>query len=123
MDATLGFLKLCGDHPDEAFTPSGKIDIGWHAFLLYTTNYTVFFHQVARRFIHHEPNDDPSAQITARDVTSTVAFMQDHGIKFDPEMWAVPPPESAVSPPAVSAFRSDGLTRRDWGGCQTCWGS
>jgi len=90
VDATLGFLKLCADHPGHGFAPSGKVDIGWHTFLLYTREYATFCEETAGRFIHHEPNDLPTQPpIGIMGSFGTVAFMRDHGVAFNPVMWGV----------------------------------
>ena len=37
------------------------VDKAWHAFLLHTREYAEFCHQIAGRFIHHVPTDEPSS--------------------------------------------------------------
>jgi hypothetical protein len=40
MDQALGYLRLCATHPDQTFSPSPLVDIGWHIFILHTRAYT-----------------------------------------------------------------------------------
>lgn len=87
MDATLGFLQLCAEHPGRRFAPSRLVDIGWHTFILYTKSYADFCHRVADRYIHHEPNDVPGAPSDTGGAAATIAFMRQHGICFNLEMW------------------------------------
>lgn len=87
MEATLGFLKLCADHPSKGFTPSRAVDIGWHTFLMYTRGYQLFCDTRASRFIHHEPNDVSGRKMRSGGVKSTVKFMIENEIAFDAELW------------------------------------
>jgi hypothetical protein len=90
LDATLGFLKLCADHPGNGFAPSSRVDIGYHTLLLYTRDYAAFCERVAGRLIHHEPNDVPGQpSIRMAGSSDTVAFMREHGVAFSPVMWGV----------------------------------
>ncbi|OGZ42522.1 MAG: hypothetical protein A3C80_01360 [Candidatus Ryanbacteria bacterium RIFCSPHIGHO2_02_FULL_45_43] len=84
MDEALCFLKLCADFPKERFAPSRGVDIGWHAFLMYTREYAEFCQRVAGRFIHHAPSDDDKpVKVT---VQATVSFMQRRGLIFNEEL-------------------------------------
>lgn len=89
MDAALGFLKLCADHPDRRFSPTELVDIGWHTFILYTKSYAEFCEEYAGRFIHHEPNDYPGQEMTTGGAAATVAFMEAHRIAYDEVMWHI----------------------------------
>lgn len=87
LDAALGYLKLCADHPSQRFAPSRQADIGWHTFMLYTRSYQEFCRRIAGRFLHHEPNDMPGRPMQAGSSAVTVAFMLEHNIAFNPEAW------------------------------------
>ncbi|MGH8932188.1 MAG: glycine-rich domain-containing protein [Egibacteraceae bacterium] len=89
IDAALGFLKLCADHPDHQFAPSQQVDLGWHTFLLYTREYQAFCEEFSGRFIHHAPDDDLSVTDQELRAVQTVDFMSDKGIPFDEESWQV----------------------------------
>lgn len=86
VDGALGFLELCAAHPGHRFVPSRKVDLGWHAFLMYTREYREFCGRVAGRFIHHEPTDDGTKPRVA-DANRTIAFMKKRGIPFRAEVW------------------------------------
>lgn len=54
FDDTKLFLYLCGKYSD-SFTPSPRIDEGWHAFILHTKDYFDFCMNYFQKFIHHYP--------------------------------------------------------------------
>lgn len=88
VDQALGFLRLCADESDLAtYSPAPLVDIGWHAFILYTSEYAGFCQRLAGRFIHHVPADDENLNETMADVLHTVAAMKRHGISVDEELW------------------------------------
>lgn len=58
LDGALGFLLLCAKESKGNFSPSREVDIGWHAFLMYTKEYAAFCQNVAGTFIHHCPTDE-----------------------------------------------------------------
>ncbi len=89
MDAALGFIKLCAEHPGNGFAPTPLVDIGWHTMILYTRHYDALCRRLAGRFIHHDPNDDPAVESSSGSAGTTVTFMETHGIEFDPVMWTV----------------------------------
>ncbi len=89
IDGALGFLKLCGDHPDQRFAPSPEVDIGWHTFLLYTYGYQEFCQRVAGRFIHHEPNDQSGKSFDGLNRKETAAFMKERGVSFNQALWSI----------------------------------
>jgi hypothetical protein len=103
VDASLGFLKMCADHPEHRFAPSPTVDIGWHTFILYTRDYALFCEMHAGRFLHHEPNDDPDCPSTARGYGWTIEFMREQGIPFDFDTWTAHLPD-------MSALRTALLT-------------
>jgi len=72
FEDTKRFLYLCGVH-DGGFTPSSKIDDGWHAFILHTKDYLDFCMNYFGKFIHHYPNrDDFSSQKSKEQVEKTL---------------------------------------------------
>ncbi len=87
VDAAVGFLKLCTDFPGHRFSPSPLVDIGWHTALLYTREYAAFCHQLAGRFLHHSPNDQPETSGGNFGPLQTVGFMKKHGVVFNREVW------------------------------------
>jgi hypothetical protein len=87
MDAALGFLQLCADHSEHRFSPTERVDIGWHTFILYTRSYAAFCETLGGGYIHHEPNDLPGFPQDTPGPAATVAFMRLVGMKYDPVMW------------------------------------
>lgn len=61
MDQALAFLGACAV-TTSPLSPSEKVDIGWHTFILYTKDYRQFCDRIAGRFIDHVPTDDHSDQ-------------------------------------------------------------
>ena len=41
-----------------SLTPSPKVDLVWHEFILFTRTYAQFCQKHFQRFIHHQPDDD-----------------------------------------------------------------
>lgn len=92
VDQALAFLAACGTS-DKPLAPSKAVDIGWHTFILYTRDYRDFCHQVAGRFIHHEPadTDETKPTISPSDMRDlTVAAIRAAGFGVDEELWTVP---------------------------------
>lgn len=90
-DQAFAFLATCADREetDEALTPSVRVDIGWHTFLLRTREYQQWCARHAGRFLHHNPHDgvrgaaDPhAAQARA------VAAIRRAGYHVDEELWS-----------------------------------
>lgn len=50
---------MCATHPDETFSPSPLVDIGWHIFILHTREYTEFCDGLAGHYIHHTRTTTP----------------------------------------------------------------
>lgn len=49
------FLVLISLHPDKRLTPSHRVDLAWHEFILFTKAYREFCQQHFGRFIDHHP--------------------------------------------------------------------
>ena len=53
------YLVLCAATPDTLYGMcSAMVDEAWHAFILFTAEYTEFSHRHFGRYVHHEPADD-----------------------------------------------------------------
>lgn len=89
MSQALAFLKACAN-AGQPLSPSPHVDAGWHTFILYTKEYAAFCDRIAGRFIHHAPEDIPSAvnepaeHVRARTLTA----IERAGFTIDPELWA-----------------------------------
>lgn len=76
-----------------ALSPSGTVDIGWHAFILHTRDYAEWCEHVAGRFLHHAPDEsaegEPGTATAARQ--RTIDAIVAAGYAVDLELW----PEAA----------------------------
>jgi hypothetical protein len=92
VDQALAFLSAAAVS-SERLTPSATVDLGWHAFLLYTRDYAQFCDRVAGRMIHHVPDDGPDAIERDGDPSETVVVTLDAieraGYVVDPEVWTL----------------------------------
>jgi hypothetical protein len=93
MDQALAFLGACARYPGNKLAPSPIVDIGWHAFILYTREYKAFCDEHAGRFIHHIPEDALGAPEHSKVPVSvregTVETIRRAGYAVDPELWIV----------------------------------
>lgn len=89
LDQALAFLAACAS-ARKPLAPSPEVDLGWHTFLLYTREYADFCDRVAGRFIHHRPDDDPTAPVGAEPPAVTAGAIGALGFEVDLELWAVP---------------------------------
>jgi hypothetical protein len=87
MEAAICFLVICAENPDESFSPSPIVDIGWHTFILYTREYAKFCNEVAGRFIHHAPNDMPDAPQTPGGLQRTIDHIVANGLPYNALLW------------------------------------
>lgn len=89
LDQTLSFLTLCANE-EGAFTPSPMVDIGWHAFILYTREYAAYCQLIARRFIHHVPDDaacGSQSDTPKQGPAMTMEAMGRFGLPVDEMLW------------------------------------
>lgn len=49
------FLALAAAEPKRACTPSRRVDLAWHEFILFTRTYFEFCQEHFGRYIHHDP--------------------------------------------------------------------
>lgn len=89
IDGALGFLSLCAKFPEVNFVPSHLVDIGWHAFILYTCEYQEFCKRIAGHFIHHEPNDGEQKIDDGINSGTTVRFMDENNFSYNPSIWKI----------------------------------
>ena len=52
----LKFLCLSGARTGVMLTPPHQIDVAWHAFILFTLDYTNFCQKYFGRYLHHQPS-------------------------------------------------------------------
>jgi hypothetical protein len=87
LTQALAFLTACALNPGAGLVPSKAVDVGWHAFVLYTTEYAEFCHRVAGRFIHHMPDDESDTGTGGVGIRVTVAAMEQAGLPVDADLW------------------------------------
>jgi hypothetical protein len=88
MDQALAFLGTCAVAA-QPIGPSDTVDIGWHTFVLYTSEYAEFCTRIAGRFIHHVPDDDPTVSPVQVKLGDVVAVIAAAGYRVDAELWPV----------------------------------
>ncbi|GAA4003308.1 hypothetical protein GCM10022247_25230 [Allokutzneria multivorans] len=87
MSDALAFLAACARNSGTPLSPSPRVDLGWHTFLLHTQDYEQFCDRLAGRFLHHVPTDDQHDN--AHDgLDRTVRAIQDAGFTVEPSLWA-----------------------------------
>jgi hypothetical protein len=91
LDQALAFLGTSAT-ATQPLGPSELVDIGWHAFILYTVDYAAFCQRVAGRFIHHVPDDDPTDQggtppTIPTTLSDTVTAIRAAGFALDADLW------------------------------------
>lgn len=94
VDQALAFLGSCAV-TTEPIGPSGIVDIGWHTFILYTSEYADFCERIAGRFIHHQPDDEPGEgwptvpEAAGVPISKAVQAMQAAGYRVDIQLWSL----------------------------------
>ncbi|MGW4690226.1 glycine-rich domain-containing protein [Streptomyces sp. NPDC004244] len=85
---TAAFLAVAA-HTTERATPSLRVDLFWHAFVLHTKSYADFCKALGSGFIHHVPDrdsgHDPEEGRAA--MRRTAALIREAGFDTDPEFW------------------------------------
>ncbi|MFE9935831.1 glycine-rich domain-containing protein [Streptomyces hirsutus] len=83
-----GFIAASGQS-DQPLAPSNLVDIGWHAFILHTVDYTQFCERVVGRFVHHVPTEEDTGSPEEAQQTRerTLAAITAAGYTVDKELW------------------------------------
>ncbi|MBP2472406.1 hypothetical protein JOF53_001278 [Crossiella equi] len=93
MADALAFLNACAQPHQRRLSPSAKVDLGWHPFILDTKEYERFCHTLAGRFLHHVPIDPAASgeeddeESAAAALARTVEAIQETGLTVHPELW------------------------------------
>lgn len=61
LGEVLKFIALAAEYRQGPLTPSIRVDMAWHEFLLFTRLYSRYCENNFGRTIHHEPSDDTAA--------------------------------------------------------------
>ncbi|WP_432854933.1 glycine-rich domain-containing protein [Amycolatopsis sp. CA-161197] len=91
VDQALAFLAACA-RSTEPLSPSSTVDIGWHAFILYTKEYDAFCRRIAGYFLHHDPTPmsvTPNDLQPQENVNRSVQAIREAGFAVDLDLWDV----------------------------------
>ena len=58
LSETIKFLILAAENTAGQSTPSARVDLAWHEFILFTRTYQSFCETHFGKLIHHEPSDN-----------------------------------------------------------------
>ena len=82
---TIKFLVLAGENMDGQLTPSARIDLAWHEFILFTRTYENFCEEQLGKMIHHEPSDNH--EVNSQQYAHTLAHYRDRFGEPPSEYW------------------------------------
>jgi len=82
---TIKFLVLAAENADGQLTPSARIDLAWHEFILFTRTYQDFCDEHFGKMIHHEPSDNH--QVNAQQYANTLTRYRDRFGEPQSEYW------------------------------------
>ncbi|MEU2506878.1 hypothetical protein ABZ621_19505 [Streptomyces sp. NPDC007863] len=102
MAAYLGTVA----HSTEPLTPSLRVDLFWHAFILRTAPYTVFCKSIGVDYIHHVPEDNESGTDPEKGraaLTRTTDAIRAAGYDVDAEFWPGEDAADCTETPFVEA--------------------
>jgi len=75
LTEVIKFLILAADYAAEnsagQLTPSARVDLAWHEFILFTRTYADFCNQNFGKLIHHEPSVDH--EVNSRQYSNTLS--------------------------------------------------
>ena len=84
LDNALAYMHLVAHNPDCGLGPSEIVDVAWHEAILHTWEYHEYCQRAFGFYLHHRPNREGEVGLP---ISDTAAFMAEHGIVFDPELW------------------------------------
>jgi hypothetical protein len=93
LTETLKFLALANENSASECSPSQRVDLVWHEFILFTRLYANFCQQNFGKYIHHEPSADGKACSSTYQHTLDL-YRQRFGAP-DPDWWSVNEKEPA----------------------------
>ncbi|MFE2108355.1 glycine-rich domain-containing protein [Kitasatospora sp. NPDC059463] len=113
MDQALAFLGACAVNPGAGLAPSSLVDIGWHTFILHTTEYADFCHALSGRFLHHVPTDGADESTKGIGIAPTAAVIEASGFAVDADLWS-------MSAECSEGSGGDGSDTSGSGKCSQC---
>ncbi|MGX7829637.1 glycine-rich domain-containing protein [Actinokineospora sp. 24-640] len=89
VDQALAFLAAVGRQPGRGLVPSPMVDLGWHQLILDTRLYARLCRELAGEFVHHVPDDPPTAPGDREPGTvgRTIEAITAAGFVVDGELW------------------------------------
>ncbi len=119
MDQALAFLGACVVNPNAGLSPSGLVDIGWHTFILHTSDYAEFCKSVAGWFLHHVPTAGSREATKGVGIAATMAIIEASGYVVDAELWSMSADCSEGSGGDGSDTSGDGNCSQSHRGCHS----
>lgn len=85
LDESIKFLILAAENTDGQLTPSARVDLAWHEFILFTRTYLNFCEQYLGKMIHHEPSNNH--EVNSQQYLLTLARYRSRFGEPPPEFW------------------------------------
>lgn len=92
LSETIKFLILAAESTDGQLTPSARIDLAWHEFILFTRTYQGFCETHFGKLIHHEPSENHA--VNSQQYASTLSRYRDRFGEPPREYWGGTNPSS-----------------------------
>ena len=61
LEEVIKFMSICAEDDASLATPSQRVDLAWHEFILFTRAYGEFCNRIFGKMIHHQPGGKPEA--------------------------------------------------------------
>lgn len=88
LEEVIKFMILAAENPNGPITPSARVDVAWHEFILFTRTYIGFCQDTFGKMIHHEPSDNHASN--AMQYANTLAKYQQRFGQPPIEFWGSP---------------------------------
>lgn len=82
---TIKFLALAAENSHGQLTPSARVDLAWHEFILFTRTYHWFCEEHLGKLIHHEPSEDH--EVNSQQYAKTLTRYRSRFGEPPPEFW------------------------------------
>lgn len=84
LEEVIKFLILAAEG-SQTVTPSARVDVAWHEFILFTRTYASFCDEKLGRMVHHEPSIDHEAN--SQQYAATLIRYRERFGEPPPELW------------------------------------
>ncbi len=85
LQEVVRFLYLAGTNDSGMLTPSHRVDLAWHEFILCTKAYCAFCKAICGRYIHHQPGGSNAEN--RRQYKETITQYERQFGTPDPNFW------------------------------------